>query len=60
MRETNQNHQYHPGGDHSNVDALSQQIYTISEQSMFPKTSADEVRTVLRTSTTSFNLLSNI
>ena len=38
------NIQYRPGKDHGNADALSQRVYTISQQPMFPQTSPEELR----------------
>ena len=35
--------QYRPGKDHDNADALSRPVYTISQQSMLPQTSTDEL-----------------
>ena len=34
---------YCPGKDHGNADALSRRVYTISQQSMLPQTSTDEL-----------------
>ena len=36
--------QYRPRKDHSNADALSRCVYTISQQPMFPQTSTEELR----------------
>ena len=35
--------QYRPGKDHSNADALSRRVYTISQQPMLPQTSTEEL-----------------
>ena len=34
---------YCPGKDHGNADALSRRVYTVSQQSMLPQTSTDEL-----------------
>ena len=35
--------QYRPGKHHSNADALSRRVYTISQQPMLPQTSTEEL-----------------